>query len=714
MSDDCNDRDRNDRPTLDRRRSPGRRCRSAAVLMPSLLLVAACAQLAGCAQLKVDPFPEPLRPAREALADAALPETEAPPEGLRTSRAPGVVLQEALAEGIADRLGNQLAGPPIEVSFHDLPLVTFINEVFGEQLGMSFVIAPGLGDGAEPVTLRLTEPVTPKQLFHVARNVLSQYGITLREEDSVVTFARSQDATGGAVPLVTSGGRALPQVPDSHRTMFHFVPLHVTDGRAIEDVIEDAFDGRDLAVENDRGRGGLLLMGRRALIEQALAIVKTLDQPLIRSRHAKILEPAFIDAPLLVEEMTRVLNAEGYVVGASVVLLPIEHLNKVVAFSADRSTLAHVEEWAAVLDAARQDTIEDAWFTYEVRNTQAAALTATLNVMLRGRGRQSAAGATTGTGTATGAGGIGGAARPDTGVTSFGGLVVDENRNVLLFRGSGREWADLLSVIEVLDKPIPSVLIEVIMAEVTLSDIENSGFDFLFKAALDRYGISGGTRGKLGVKASGFSATFDRGDQTRAMLSIFYEDSRVVIRSRPRVLVKSGQTATIDVGNEIPLISQVADSGTQTEGGATNFLQQVSYRKTGVQLEIKPIVQASGRVDLEISQSLSEARPTVATSLDGNPTILNRQFSTSLTLQDGGALLMGGLISGSRSGGDTGVPGIARVPLLGRLFRSDSYQEDRTELMVMVIPYVVADYQEGWELTQRIRDQLELHAEMME
>ena len=699
--------DRDDRLTLEKRRSLAQRYRSTAVLLP-LLVVA-------CTPLKVDPFPEPLRPPREAPAGTVLPGADEPLTELRTSRAPGVVLQEALAEGMADRMGEQLTGPPIEVSFHDLPLVTFINEVFGEQLGMSFVVAPGLSEGAERVTLRLTEPLPPRRLFYVARNVLSQYGITLREEDGVVTFARSEDASDGAVPLVTSGGRALPYVPDSHRTMFHFVPMHVTDGRAIEDVIESAFDGQDLAVENDRERGGMLLMGRRTLIEQALAIIETLDQPLLRSRHATILEPAFIDAALLVEEMDRVLEAEGYVVGGSVVLLSIEHLNKVVAFAADRATLAHVQEWAAVLDAARQDAIEDAWFTYEVRNTQATALTETLNVMLGGRDRRrdmAGAGATSGV-SGVGAGGIARTDRADSGITSFGGIVVDENRNVLLFRGSGREWADILSVIEVLDKPVPSVLIEVVMAEVTLSDVESSGFDFLFRAALDRYGITGGTRGALGVNKSGFSATFERGGQTRAALGIFYEDSRVVIRSRPRVLVKSGQTATIEVGNEIPLISQVADSGTQTEG-ATNFLQQVSYRKTGVHLEITPIVQASGHVDLEISQSLSEARPTAATSLDGNPTILNRQFSTSLTLQDGGALLMGGLISGTRSGGDSGVPGIAQVPLLGRLFRSDSYQEDRTELMVMVIPYVVTDYEEGWKLTERMKEQLELHAEMMD
>ena len=184
-----------------------------------------------------------------------------------------------------------------------------------------------------------------------------------------------------------------------------------------------------------------------------------------------------------------------------------------------------------------------------------------------------------------------------------------------------------------------------------------------------------------------------------------------MIRSRPRLLVKSGETASIDVGNEIPVITQTSADETQV-GGSTNVLQEVSYRKTGVQLEIKPLVQANGLVDLQISQQLSEARPTDATSLTGSPTILNRQISTSLTLKDGGSLLMGGLISGNQSSGETGVPFLGQVPVLGRLFRSDALQEDRTELLVMVTPYVVADHEEGWELTRRAREQLGLHTEL--
>ena len=680
----------------------------AAVLLPLML--------AACTAIKVDPFPEPLRPPLEDLEDAVAPEITEPATELRTSPTPGVVLQRSLAEGAADRLGEQLSGPPIEVSFHDLPLVTFINEVFGERLGMSFVVAPGLSDIAELITLRLTEPISPRRLFDVARNVLSEYGVALRADDGVITFAPSEDAATGDTPLITSGGRTLPRVPDSHRTIFHFVPLRVG-GPSITDVIEDAFEGQDLDIAHDRDRGGILLQGRRGLIEQAIAIIEVLDQPLLRSRHAAILEPAFLEAGLLARELDRVLSAEGYRVGVdsvsgSALLLTIEHLNKIIVFSPERAVLEHIKEWARILDDRRQESIEEAWFTYEVRNAQAAELTAILNAIIGGSTRGGPSARQPGAASSAGVGTAGAASGAQTSVTIAGGLVVDENRNLILFRGSGRDWAEILEVIQVLDKPVPSVLVEVVMAEVTLSDVENSGFDFLLRTALDRYGVTAGTRGTLGVQSSGLSATFRSGSETRAMLGLFYEDTRVVIRSRPRILVRSGQTASIEVGNEIPLITQTADSGTQTEGD-TNFLRQVSYRKTGVQMDITPIVQASGRVDLEISQSLSEARPTAATSLDGSPTILNRSITTSLTLRDGGALLMGGLISGTRSGGDTGVPGIARIPVLGRLFRADSYQEDRTELVILVIPYVVADYEEGWRLTKQIQDQLELHKQFM-
>ena len=707
-------------------------------LVPTLL--AACLA-SGCSTVEVEPFPEPLRPPKPLPATTTgLEEIPSPAEdaraGLRTTRAPGVVIQRTVAEGIADRLGEDLTGDPVRVSFHDVPLIPFINEVFGEELGMSFVISPGLREKADLVTLKLTDPLPPRQLFATARRVLREYGVDLRElEEGILSFVPSQDIASRDVPLLVSG-RTLPEVPASHRVIFQLVPLKVVRVNQLRGWLKDAFGRRQLEILEDPHRNTLLLKGSADMIARALAMVEVLDQPLMRGRHGLLIEPLFMRAGDMADALNTILRAEGYEssvgagIGSSVALIALQTVNKVVVFAGDERTLDHVEEWAVALDASGKDSIEEAVFIYEVRNTQAEELVETLNQMLgagvgtapspepredRRREARNEGGVSRGDDPETRRSTRAGTEQPRAAGQAGGRIVVDRNRNMLLFRGSGKEWAEIRSVIERLDRAVPSVLIEVLIAEVTLTDEERTGFEFLIRGALGSRGLTAGTRelasGGLGIAAGGLSFTLDSAGATRAVLNLFYKDNRVVIRSRPRLLVKSGETASIDVGNEIPVVTRTTDSDQVVEG-TTNVLQEVSYRKTGVQLEIKPLVQANGLVDLAISQQLSEAVPSADTSLAGSPTILNRRISTSLTLRDGGSLLMGGLISGNQSGGTTGVPVLGQLPVLGRLFRTDAVQEDRTELMVMVTPYVIADHEEGWELTRLIREQLELHTEL--
>ena len=686
---------------------------AAALLIPWLL--------GACAVLQVDPLPEPIREPRALPADVAgeddealrSPPSEAPREGPRTTRAPGVVIQRSVAEGIADRLGENLTGDPVRVSFRDVPLIPFINEVFGEELGMSFVISPGLQGQTDLVTLKLTEPLPPHQLFATARRVLQEYGVDLREtEEGILTFAASQETASRDVPLLVSG-RTLPEVPASHRTIFQLVSFKVVRGAQVRGWLLQAFGSQDLEIFEDTERNALLLKGNSDMIARALAMIEVLDQPLMRGRHGVVIEPVFMEALELANALNSILRAEGYQTSlgpapaSSVILIALESLNKVVVFGAAQEVIDHVTEWARTLDTRRKEAPEETVFTYEVRNTQAGELTDTLNRML-----------------SAGVGAVrppeqredGEGARPEeTGQRSppagraGNRIVVDKNRNMLLFRGTGREWAEIRSVLEKLDKSVPSVLIEVLIAEVTLTDEENTGLEFLLRGDLGSRVLSIGTLEGLNLGEGGLGVTLNNSaGARRAALNLFYRDDRVVLRSRPRLLVKSGETASIEVGNQIPVITQRSESNTQTEG-STDVLQQITYRKTGVQLEIKPIVQANGLVDIQISQQLSEARRTAAGEVSQTPTILNRQVSTSLTLRDGGSFLMGGLISGNQSAGVRGVPVLGRLPGIGALFRTDSMQEDRTELVIMVTPYVIADHQEGLDLTRRIRNQLELH-----
>ena len=254
-----------------------------------------------CATLRLDPFPEPIRPPKAPAASTTqeeyAPPSEEAPTGPRTSRAPGVVIQRTVAEGIADRLGADLEGDPIRVSFHEVPLVPFINEVFGEELGMSFVISPGLRDKSDLVTLKLTEPLPPRQLFATVRRVLGEYGIDIREvEEGILSFSPSQEtayARGASArewPCPARGPRHPP----------HDLPVGAARGRA-------GAAGEGLAEAGIRAPGvssfsrirsetPCCSRAARITLARALAMIEVLDQPLMRGRHGLIIEPVFMEA----------------------------------------------------------------------------------------------------------------------------------------------------------------------------------------------------------------------------------------------------------------------------------------------------------------------------------------------------------------------------------------------------------------------------------
>ena len=648
--------------------------------------------LAGCSTLRVQPLPEPLRtPAPVAETEAMdLPgESGQDRTALTVTPAPGVPVGPRIAEGTVDRLGADLVGDSITVAFNDAPLPVFIDELFNEHLGLSYHIAPDLAGKTDLVTLRISDPMTPSELFTNARRVLEEhYGVRIREEDDgTLSFVAAEEITTSGIPLLING-RTRPEVPATQRVIFQIVVMKAMRPVEMVSLLKRLLQGRDLELEERGEFNAVRLKGKVSLVDRAVAMIDVLDQPILSSRRGIVIEPVFLDVNEMSSELIEVLEAQGYTanegrdeIGASVILLPLDNANKLVVFAVDPEVLDRVEEWAAVMDAQREASVEDGWFHYEFRNTQAEQLIETLNQILSAEPASEPRTA--------------GANAPQ----SARRLVFIKSTNTVLYRGNGKDWSRIRSFIDQLDRPVPQVLIEVLLAEITLTGKEETGIQYLVNAGFGSRGVD------IQLASGGVTLTLDGAGQTRALLSLAYEDSRVAIRSRPWLVAKSGEAANIFGGSKVPVISQRAE-GPQ-EGGSASVVQQISYRDTGVTLNITPIVQANGLVDLTISQSLSEQRATGAASL--TPTILTRELSTSLTLRDGQSLLMGGLISEGQSRGRSGTPGLARVPVVGRLFRADTYQKDRTELIVMVIPYVIADHRQGRELTDQIRSQLELH-----
>ena len=663
--------------------------------------IALALAVAGCSSLDVEPFPEPLTSTPPAPEDEILlaaadesPESAAPV----VTRAPGVPGGPAFAEGTPDDLGQDLTGEPIAVAFHDAPLPNFIDELFNQRLGLSFLVAPNLRDSTALVTLRIAEPMAPADLFNTARRILEEYyGVRIRaDDDGVLTFEATDVITDSGIPLLISG-RAGPEVPATHRTVFQIVHTKVVSPGRLEGLLNRLLSGVELDIQVRSNLGAIMLKGSRTTIDRAIAIIEVLDQPLLSGRNGIVIEPVFLDVAKMAADLTTVLKSQGYGVSVgysdqanAIVLLPLRNSNKLVVFATDPAVLPLVEEWAAVVDAEREAAVEDGWFFYQFKNTLAEDLTDTLNQILSIEIAAEAAEAA------------------EDGQRSrrrrtTQPLVFEKSRNAVLYRGNGEDWARIRQLIERLDKPVPQVLIEVLLAEVTLTGKEESGIEYLASFGIDGRGVDAQLTG------GGVSFTLDGAGATRALLRLAYEDNRVALRSLPRLIVKSGESGSIFAGSQVPILSQRAE-GVQVEG-STSIVQQIQYRDTGVTLNITPIVQANGLVDLTISQNFSETRAAGAATL--TPTILTRDLSTSMTLRDGQSVLMGGLISESQSQGRSGVPGLARVPIVGRLFRADSFQNDRTELVVMVIPYVIADLRQGRELTEQIKSQLELHRQFL-
>lgn len=586
----------------------------------------------------------------------------------------------------------RLQGDEIRVNYHNLPLPAFINEVFGEQLKLSYSLDPELAKQTDLVTLRITQALSPLELYRVAKNTLETYGVVMQTTDDLISFTIDKNKTGGAPPLLVSG-RALPDVPDSQRPIFMFVPLEVVSNTKVKSWLESVLQGQSISVREDPIRNAIVLQGKPAQVEQALTIIKSLDQPLMRGKYSVSIEPSFMPAEELAINLEKILQSEGYDASrqpplGSVILLPLKGSNSLIVFAPNQKTLNHVKDWALTIDRKQQLSIDQGIFSYEVANARADHVVEMLNQLESG-------GASTAISNTAPVGDLGTNSKLER--KALGRFVVDDNRNAILFQGSGQQWLELLPVIKLMDKAAPSVLLEVLIAEVTLNDQDVTGLEWLAKGSVDIDGRTfvsrASTLGGLGVGGKGFNLTLDRAGETRAVLNAFYENKKAEIRSRPRIMVKSGQTASIDVGDEIPIISSESRSVTD---GDSPLVRNVQYRKTGLNLTIKPVIHASGYVDVEIDQTLSSAVATDTSGID-SPTIFNRHLQTVVTLKDGGSILLGGLVSSTGGSTTRGVPVLGKVPGLGKLFRTDSETEDRTELMVLVIPYVLKDPVESSE-----------------
>jgi general secretion pathway protein D len=659
--------------------------------------------------------PEPLREPKPAAekpsaqgGEAADRAAEEAAGETRFERTPRVEVTEG---AVVDDFVAAQVGPigdsddKVTVNVEGMALPAFINEVYGNLLQVPFQIADKLKDQSDLVTFRIAEPTPPVQVHRMVAEVLKTYGVSVVKAGDLLRFVPSDTAPAGEPPLLVSG-RTLPSVPATHRPVFQAVPIHNVDPGQVGVWLRAIFNGQDLTIKEDRAANRLMLMGPARTVEQALMAVERLDQPMMRGRHSLRVRPAFWPVEEFAGKLVSVLKSEGYSASTNpakgaIVVLPVPRNNSLVAFATTSEQLAHVKDWIAELDVPGKDRGESGLYYYAVRNTSAANIVDSVSKLLGGGAPSPEEGAGGG---AEGDGGQGGGAASLTRK-----LIADDARNAILFAGSGEAWKRILPIIQRMDQADRLALVEVVIARVTLSDEFRSGFEFLTsESSIGDYSGSGGTLGGLGVvqnggvAGGGFSYTLNNMGQLRAALNLFASSDRVKILSTPRLMVKSGDKAEIQVGRQVPITTTRSQS---TQGTDAQLVQEVQMMETGVLMTVKPTIYAGNRISLDISQTVSEAQPNTLTGID-SPEINETSLQTSVTLEDGGSVLLGGLIEEQKDVAETKVPVLGDIPLLGWFFRSESERTSRQELLMMVVPYIIEGQREAEQLTDAFRDRL--------
>ena len=275
-------------------------------------------------------------------------------------------------------------------------------------------------------------------------------------------------------------------------------------------------------------------------------------------------------------------------------------------------------------------------------------------------------------------------------------IVAEPTNNALLVSASPRYFEQVSEMIDQLDQPQRQVLIQVLLAEVTLDGNNDQGIDWAvsrdFIPDASFPGDEGGNDfsagssfgSESGSALGGLTATITNGD-VDFILRAMQSDGRLEVLSRPQILAADNQPATIDIGQRVPFVT----GSSYNERG--NLVNSFSYEQVGVQLSVTPRISPDGLVKLDVEPTISSLSTSSVPISEGfnAPVINNRSASTMVSVQDGQTVVMGGLISTEDNERVTKIPLLGDIPYLGVAFKRTQKIRSRTELLIILTPQVI-------------------------
>lgn len=669
--------------------------RTAAALM-ALLTLTGCASFP---RLQAAPLarPAPVEVAPQANTPAA---NQTPPDSIEIvppqNPAQTPVSEIPRTAPTQEQIAALVDGRDVQVTLPPQPVPQFIDTVFGELLRVPYSMGPGVAERRDIISLRGSDVMTSERLFTMAQVSLAQYGLAVVIDGAGVHVLDDTVLSGRSPSFIRA--RTSPETPSPSRPVMQFFSVSTLDVEAIVPVLEQAYPNRgSVRFAAQAETNTLLISGSARDVGAAAAVLRELDQPHFANGQIARIEPIFLSTEQLAEDVSQALRAEGYRIsnpleaqGGSLIMLPLPNSNQVLVFSNDQRLFDRALYWVRSLDRASALGNGEGFFIYNAQNMSAEELGA---LVMQSSGAEPEVSVNPPEVAVRRVDGMPVGARPSfSGPSSSNGITIDAVGNRILFRGTSSEYQRLRETLVQLDQPPRQVLIELTVAEVTLTDETRFGIEWELNQSITDGTLTATTAGGSGRQPGGLGATathvFSRGT-VEATLNAFARNRNLNILSTPRVFTRSGREAQMLVGTDVPIITSQRASDNQT-GGDTDVLQTVQYRQTGIILNVRPIVYGDDHIDITLYQEVSSQQPNLSAAIN-SPLILNRSVTTQISMQEGMTAVIGGLMQDTYSREQRGIPGLKDLPFIGAAFRSEEVTGDKVELVILVTPYIVRD-----------------------
>jgi general secretion pathway protein D len=740
--------------------------RRAVLVLLATLVVASCdrgrsARLIRGAEIPVRPpaLTAPPAPAR-ALEPAPVLPDQVTSERVPAPRGPDFVVGSG---EFVDRMAAEAR--PVELSrrgditfnFVDANIREVVRAILGDELRANYIIDPKVQG---TVTVQTSRPMAREALVGALEEILRLSGAALVRGDGLYEIVPAADAPRRAPPPT------LRPAPGARVAGFavRIVPLRFVAAAEMAKILEPvAPQGSVLRV--DEARNLLMLSGTERELENLLEMIDLFDVDWLAGTSFALYPLEAAGARDLVSELETILGGTDGPLAGLVRLVPIERINTVLVITPRAEYLAEIGKWIERLDRGG-DSVQQRLYVYYVQNGRAADLAAILDEIfslaeprrarpvelapgltpaeITGRGARAPARTTrretlsparqrieaqraataaqleriagersptrAGAPATTTPGALAPAPAPRTPratgevtapqITSDIRIIADEANNALVILATPQEYRQITAALAKLDIVPLQVLIEATIAEVTLNDELRYGVQWFIR---DLEGVdltlSEVAEGVVAQAFPGFSAIFSSGGDPRVVLNALASVTDVNVISSPQIMVLDNQTAFIQVGDQVPIAIQQAISVSDPEAPIVNSIE---FRDTGIILTVTPRVNASGLVTMEIQQEVSDVAATTTSGID-SPTIQQRRIESTIAVQSGATVVLGGLIRDRQEVTKTGVPLLQNIPFLGALFRDTASTGGRTEILVLITPRVVRSDQEARDVTEELK-----------